>query len=124
VRRRRRDGISTSVDGATGFVELHGEVDITSVVHIENAVLGLVDHPVDGIVIDFTDAEFADSKAIEALIRAARSARQAGVSVAAAGAHGSVHRAIEVCGLEHAMPIYATRGDALAATGAPTAREQ
>jgi anti-anti-sigma factor len=105
-------------------VELHGEVDITAVVQIENAVLELVDRPVKGIVIDFTNAEFADSKAIEALMRAARSARQAGVSVAAAGAHGTVDRAIEVCGLEHAMPIYASRGDALAATGAPIVPEQ
>lgn len=124
MRRAGRDSISTSVDGATGFVELHGEVDITSVVQIEDAVLGLVDRPVERIVIDFTAAEFADSKVIEAVMRASRSARQAGRTLVAAGAHGAVDRAIEVCGLEHAMPVYATRGDALAATGAPAAREQ
>lgn len=124
MRRAGRDSISTSVDGATGFVELHGEVDITSVVQIEDAVLELVDRPVERIVIDFTDAEFADSKVIEAVMRASRSARQAGRTLVAAGAHGAVDRAIEVCGLEHAMPVYATRGDALAATGPPAAREQ
>jgi anti-anti-sigma factor len=124
VRRRRRDGISTSVDGVTGFVELHGEVDITDVAQIERAVSGLIDHPVERIVVDFTDTDFADSKAIEALMRAGRAAGLAGLAVAAAGAHDAVARAIEVCGLEHAMPLYATRADALAATGAPTAREQ
>jgi hypothetical protein len=38
--------------------------------------------------------------------------------VVAGGAHGSVARAIEVCGLEHAMSVYASRSAALAATGA------
>jgi anti-anti-sigma factor len=118
MRRRRRTGVSTSVDGGTGFVELHGEVDITSVVEIETAFLELVEQGVGCVVVDFTDADFADSKAIEAIMRGGQSARRAGVDVAAAGSHGTVARAIEVCGLEHAMPIYGSRGAALAATGA------
>jgi anti-anti-sigma factor len=118
MRRRHRNGISTSVDGATGFLELHGEVDITAVAAIEGAFLKLVDEGVDCIVVDFSDAAFADSKAIEAMMRGGQSARRAGAEVVAGGAHGAVARAIEVCGLEHAMDVYATRSAALAATGA------
>jgi anti-anti-sigma factor len=117
VRRRRRSGVSTTVDGATGFVELHGEVDITDVTEIETAFLDLVER-VECIVVDFTDTEFADSKAIEAVIRGSQAAMRAGVNVVAGGPHGSVGRAVEVCGLEHAMPVYGSRDDALAATGA------
>jgi len=124
VRRRRRNGVSTTVDGATGFVELHGEVDITAVAAIETAFLDLVERRVECIVVDLTDAEFADSKAIEALMRGGRAASQAGVNVVAAGPHGSVGRAIEVCGLEHAMPVYGSRDDALAATGASSGGAQ
>ena len=124
MRRRRRNGISTAVDGATGFVELHGEVDITAVAAIETAFLDLVERGVECLVVDFTDATFADSKAIEAVMRGGQSAGRAGVNVVAGGPHGSVGRAIEVCGLEHAMPVYGTRGDALAATGASRDRAQ
>jgi anti-anti-sigma factor len=106
-----------SVDGTAGFVELHGEVDITAVAEIEHAVLELVERPVGLLVFDFSDASFADSKAIEAIMRGARSAGLAGVRVAAAGAQGAVARAIDVCGLEHAMPVYPTRADAVAARG-------
>jgi anti-anti-sigma factor len=118
MRRRPRHGISTSIDGATGFVELHGEVDITAVSSIEGAFLDLVDKGVSCIVVDFSEAAFADSKVIEAVMRGGQSARRAGVDVAAGGARGPVARAIEVCGLEHAMSVYASRSSAVAATGA------
>jgi anti-anti-sigma factor len=118
MRRRHRNGISTSVDGATGFLELHGEVDITGVAAIEGAFLELVDRGVSCIVVDLSDAAFADSKAIEAVMRGGQSARRAGADVVAGGARGPVARAIEVCGLEHAMPVYASRSAAVAATGA------
>src|SRR4051812_37908462 len=118
MRRRPRNGISTGVDGPAGFLELHGEVDITGVAAIESAFLDLVEQGVGYIVVDFSDAEFADSKAIEAVIRGGQSARRAGVEVVAGGAHGSVARALEVCGLEHAMSVYASRSAAVAATGA------
>jgi anti-anti-sigma factor len=124
MRRRRRNGVATAVDGATGFVELHGEVDITAVAAIETGFLDLVERGVECIVVDFTDATFADSKAIEAVMRGAQSAARAGVDLAAGGPHGSVARAIEVCGLEHALPVYGTRGEALAATGASSGDAQ
>ena len=118
MRRRRRNGVSTTTDGQTGFVELHGEVDITAVVAIETAFLDLVDRGADCIVVDFSDTDFADSKAIEAVMRGGQSARRAGTDVVAGGIRGPVARAVEVCGLEHAMPVYASRDEALAATGA------
>jgi anti-anti-sigma factor len=124
MKRRRRNGVSTTIDGKTGFVELHGEVDITAVAQIEAAFLDLVDGGVDCIVVDFTATEFADSKAIESVMRSSQSARRAGVDVVAAGARGPVARAIEVCGLEHALPVHGTRADALAATGASGDRAQ
>ena len=120
--RRGDNGVSTTVDGATGFVDLHGEVDITAVVEIETAFLDLVDRGVGCIVVDLSDAAFLDSKAIEAVMRGAQAARRAGIDVTAGGAHGGVARAIEVCGLDHAMRVYATRDAALAATGAPGGR--
>lgn len=119
MRRRRRNGVSTTVDGATGFVDLHGEVDITAVAEIETAFLDLVDRGVGCIVVDFSDASFVDSKAIEAIMRGGQAARRAGVDVAAGGAHGGVARVIEVCGLDHAIRVYASRDEAVAATGAP-----
>lgn len=121
MRRGRRKAISTSLGSGTGAVELHGEVDITAVAEIEGAMLELVEQRPERIVIDFADATFVDSKATEALMRAAQSARLAGVPVAAAGATGAVARAIAVYGLEHAMSVYDTREDAIAATGAPSA---
>jgi hypothetical protein len=42
----------------------------------------------------------------------------------AGGAHGGVARALEVCGLEHAMSVYDTRAAAVAATGASRGGEQ
>ncbi len=89
-----------------------------AVAALEGAFLDLVDKGVGRIVVDFSDAAFADSKAIEAVMRGGQSARRAGVEVVAGGARGPVARAIEVCGLEHAMPVYDTRAAALAATGA------
>ena len=113
--RRGRNGISTAVDGKAGSLRLHGEVDITAVVLVEHAFSDLVERRVDRIVVDFSDARFLDSKAIEALMRGGQAAQLAGVRVAAAGAGGQVARALDICGLEHAMPLYASRGEALAA---------
>jgi anti-anti-sigma factor len=110
-----RNGISTHVDGSTAFVRFHDEVDITAVVDIEQAFLGLTELGVKRLVVDFSDAAFVDSKAIEAVMRGARSAKAAGLGVAGAGATGSVARAIDICGLEHAMPVYADSEQAVAA---------
>jgi anti-anti-sigma factor len=118
VRRQRRKGITTSLRSGTGLVELHGEVDMATSVQIEGAVLGLVEQQPDRIIIDLANATFIDSKATEALMRAAQAARLAGVTVAAAGASGAVSRALAVYGLDHAMPLHDSRADALAATGA------
>ena len=123
VGRRTRNGITTRLAEGTGWIELHGELDITAVVFIENAVLDLIDRAADRVVVDFADASFVDSKAIEALMRAARSARAAGVEPAATGATGPLVRVLDVCGLDRAMPVCATRAEALAATGAPGASE-
>jgi anti-sigma B factor antagonist len=120
VRRRRRKAISTSLRYGTGLAELHGEVDITAVAEIESAMLGLVDERPERIVIDFSKATFVDSKATEALMRAAQAARLAGVPVVGAGAAGGVRRALDVYGLDHAMRMYDSREEALAATGAPS----
>jgi anti-anti-sigma factor len=123
MRRRARNGLSMSLEHGIGFVELHGELDITSVVEIEEAFQSLLGRSADRIVVDFADASFIDSKAIEALMRAARSARAFGVIVAGAEAQGPLVRVLAVCGLDHAMGVYETRADALAATGAPGAGE-
>ena len=124
MRHSGRSGVSTSIDGATGFVDLHGEVDITVAVEIETAFLDLIDRGVGCVVVDFSRTAFVDSKAIEAVMRAGQAARRAGVDVVAGGAHGGVARAIEVCGLDHAMRVYATRDQALASTGAPGSAEE
>ena len=115
VRGRSRSGVSTDVDGSTGFVRLHDEVDIAALAEIEQAFLGMTELGLERLVVDFTGARFVDSKAIEAVMRGARSAHAAGVRVAAAGATGSVARAIDICGLEHAMPVYDSRDQAVAA---------
>jgi anti-anti-sigma factor len=124
MRGRRRSGVSTTLDGTTAVLKLHGEVDITAVVEIEAAFLDLVERGATCIVVDLTETSFADSKAIEAVMRSGQSAMRAGVDVVAAGARGPVARAIEVCGLEHAMPLYDDREAALAATGARGDRDQ
>jgi anti-anti-sigma factor len=115
VRRRPRHGISTEIDGSTGFVRFHNEVDIAAMADIEQAFIGLTELGAERIVVDFSDARFVDSKAIEAVMRGGQAARQAGLRVAAAGAEGSVARAIAICGLDHAMPVYDSRDQALAA---------
>jgi anti-anti-sigma factor len=118
MRSRRRSGVSTTLDGTTAFLELHGEVDITSVLEIESAFLDLVERGAERIVVDFTATTFADSKVIEEVMRSGQSAQRAGAEVVAAAARGPVARAIEVCGLEHAMAVCNDREAALAATGA------
>ena len=123
MRFRRRKGISTSLRSGTGLVELHGEVDITAIAEIEGAMLALVEKGPERIVVDFTDATFVDSKATEAFMRSAQAAHAAGVTVVAAGANGGVARALDVYGLDRAMPLYHTREEALVATGASGAAD-
>jgi anti-anti-sigma factor len=115
MRRRTRSGIGTSVEDGTGFVRFLDEADIASMAEIELAFDTLIEHGVKGIVVDFSEARFVDSKAIEAVMHGARLARAAGIRVTAAGGSGSVARAIDICGLDHAIRVYASRGEALAA---------
>ena len=96
-------------------MEIHGEADITAVADIDKAFRALIENGSKHIVIDCTGAEFVDSKVVEALIRGARAAQRSGVAVAAACSEGAVARALEICGVEHAMPLHASRADAVAA---------
>jgi anti-sigma B factor antagonist len=96
--------VSTVACGTTHVVTVVGELDL--------AVVGRLDAHVDdafrdaeSVVIDLSCAQFIDSSAIHALVRAHRRAERRSVRFEILPAPGPVQRVFRMCGVESHLPF-------------------
>jgi anti-sigma B factor antagonist len=99
--------VSTVACGTTYTVTVVGELDL--------AVVGRLDAHVDDafreaerVVIDLSGAQFVDSSAINALVRAHRRAERRSVRFEIVPAPGPVQRVFRVCGVDSHLPFAET----------------
>jgi anti-anti-sigma factor len=92
-------------------IRLGGELEIGRRSEIQNALVVRGDEP--GILIDFSEATYADSTTLAELLRFRAEAEQLKVAVAMVIGSRQFARLIQYAGLSQAFKIFESRGDAL-----------
>jgi anti-sigma B factor antagonist len=101
-------------------VRLIGEHDLNTVPRLREP-LGTAVNEGKGVVVDLSGAGFIDSSILGAILEARQQATESGAGFAIVGGGGeAVERVLEVTGLTEALPVRASREEAMkAARGAP-----
>jgi anti-anti-sigma factor len=109
----RRDPVADMRrQGDASIVCLAGEIDLYNAEAVLNA-LRKACSGAGAVVVDLSDVDFADSTMIGVLLEAR--SRLEGRPLNLVGPPPQVVRALELCGLDGRLPIYATVADALSA---------
>ena len=92
-------------NAAERIVRLRGEIDLDEIRELE-ALFSRADAAgANRVVFDLPDVTFLDSTGISCFLRLAERGAQARVDVEVRGAHGVVHRVLEVTGLLGVPPF-------------------
>jgi anti-sigma B factor antagonist len=105
---KRQDAfrVTTTIDGDSFVVAVHGEVDLASVAALDAATSRALASDARRIVIDLGACEFLDSTGLHALVRLHRRVtRRAGRELLVLPGPPVVQRAIEICGLDALLPF-------------------
>jgi anti-sigma B factor antagonist len=104
--------VTVEVVPGARVVRVRGELDLATTPTFEAAIGA----PDDGrLVVDLGECTFVDSSAIRALLRAARSAGDAGGSAAVVAVEPATLRVLEIAGVDQALPVVSSVSDALPA---------
>lgn len=107
--------VERSREGATEVWAVTGEIDMATKPRLAAVVEAIpgTDAP---LVVDLSAVTFMDSTGLAVLLRIDRAAREAGRRLAIACPEGPARLVLAVSGVEDELPLYLTRGEALAAT--------
>ena len=70
------------------------------------------------LLLDLTSLSFCDARGLSALVRIANQADRAGCRVALIAPQPPVAKVLRICRLDQRLPLFATKGQALACLGA------
>jgi anti-sigma B factor antagonist len=113
------EATSAELDGGFRVVAVRGELDLGTAPELEGPLNEAVDAG-EPLVIDLDACDFIDSTGIALIVRAWQ--RLAGNGnggptgkLVISSSNQQVTRVLEITGVEHSIPLYASRDDALAA---------
>ena len=102
--------------GGVGVLAAGGEIDLAASPLLHEHIARHVKAGTRHLIIDLSGATFIDSTAIGVLMGAVGSLREArGGTLAVACMHENVLRIFEISGLQAAIAMYRTRGEAMSA---------
>ena len=104
--------------GDVAIVAISGGLDLALCVKVAPDLNAALRSPVRAVVIDLEAVSLVDSSGIALLLNAFRRLDQAGRQLAIACPMGPQRRAFELTALDRKLPMYETRGHAMAAVGA------
>jgi anti-anti-sigma factor len=110
--------VPRDLHGAPG-VALSGEVDVSVVQALSDALDAAIRESEGAFVLDLTDLEFLDSSGLSVLLRARALLGQSERSLAVVCPSGPVRRLFEVSGVEDLLFLYRSRETAAAALVPP-----
>jgi anti-sigma B factor antagonist len=110
------DPLSVTVSTAQGLpvVSVRGEVDISSVGALDDALDAQFDAGACSVVVDFLGVTFLDSTGLSALVRAHRRSTEQGGRLALVMDDPQLLRLLSISGLDRLIPSFATLDAALA----------
>ena len=106
--------VTVSTSGSLPVVAARGEVDVTSVAVLEEALDAQFEAGTRSVVVDFLGVTFLDSTGLSALVRAHRRCAASGGRLALVMADPQLLRLLAVTGLDRLIPAFATVDAALA----------
>lgn len=104
-----------TTDGDVHVIEVAGYVDFDVAPQLKKFIVGRIEQGDRRLVVDLSTAGFIDSTAIGVLVGALKRMRTAGGSLVVVCSDNNVFSTFEIVGLEHVIPLYRSREDALSA---------
>jgi anti-sigma B factor antagonist len=102
-------------------VVAEGEIDIFTAPRLQETLTAALESETRRLIVDITGVSFIDSTGLSVLIGAVRRLQERGTRLGIVGGQRNVMRVFEVTGLQSAFTFYATREEALTATGSSPA---
>jgi anti-anti-sigma factor len=103
-----------SVGANTSVVVLAGELDLSTIPHVEKPLLAQV-RTKTGVVRDLTRVAFIDSSGIALLIQAFRTAGDGRMLNSVIAGGSQVDRVFRLAGIDRALPLFTDRAEAVSA---------
>jgi anti-sigma B factor antagonist len=118
VQGESREILTVQVEASDGasIVRVSGELDLSTVPRLEEALGEQVEQR-SAVLIDLTDLKFIDSSGIGALMKAKKIVDGAPISVLI-DEGSQVERIFAVAGVAQALPVFSSRGAAMASLAA------
>lgn len=102
-------------------IEVAGELDLHSAPGLRAELARAAEATAPRLAVDLSGVTFLDSTGVGVLVGALKRTRQAAGEMAICGAQARVRRVFEITGLIGALPLFATRDEALEFLAAPDA---
>ena len=96
-------------------VAVHGEVDLSVVDALDDALGTAIRESVGAFIVDLSDLEFIESTGLQVLLRARGLLGREDRALAVVCPHGPVRRVFELSGLSELFALYESREEAAAA---------
>ena len=106
--------VDAELHGAPG-VAVHGEIDVSAVPALVEALDAAIRDSAGAFVIDLCDVEFLDSSGVSALMRARALLGREERALAVVCPPGAVRRLFELAGISDLFVLYGSRDEAAAA---------
>ncbi len=96
----------TDRDGDAASVRIHGELDMSGTLRLEQELTRLIDRDhVQELTLDLRDASFIDSTGLGLVINTDQSARQEGIALRLVPGPPEVHKVFQMVGLADVLPF-------------------
>ena len=100
------------VDGSSGVIEMHGQVNRTSEASVNAAYIDATVSEIDTLILEFEDVEYINSTGIAVIVGVLARARQNNVTVVARGLTDHYKHIFEITKLSDFMKIEDDQGGA------------
>ena len=111
--RRSRFAVAASRSGPAAVLRLSGDLDHDTAKDLE-AALDAASVGSTRILLDCSGLEFCDSRGLNILLRARRTAAETGTELALIGPRGALARVLEITGMDNVINRYPSLDQALA----------
>ncbi len=107
--------VQEEVTEVVRVVALRGTLDIETAPALEERLTAGAADPDRPLVVDLLDCDFIDSVGLAALLRGAKPLQNGEANVAFVADEGPVRKLLTLTAVDRTIPVFATRGEAVAA---------